>query len=56
MTDNHKNASARDVKNNENIVLLNSQTVFHVKSYRINSTVQNTIDLKDFYHLKKIYL
>jgi len=54
LTDKHKNASAREVKNNENIILLNSQTVFPVKSYRINSTVQNTIDFKDFYeHCQK---
>jgi len=44
LTENHKNASAREVKINENIILLNSQIVFLVKSYRINSTVQNTID------------
>jgi len=49
LTDTHKNASAREVKNNENIILLISQTVFSGKSYRINSTVQNTIDLNDFY-------
>jgi len=49
-----ENASAREVINNENIILLNSQTVFPVKSYRNNSTVQNTINLKDFYqHCQK---
>jgi len=56
LTDKHKNASAREVKNNENIILLSSQTVFPVKSYRINSTVQNTIDLKDFYHHCQKYI
>jgi len=44
LTDKHKNASAGEGKNNENIILLNSQTIFPVKPYRINSTVQNTID------------
>jgi len=54
LTDEHKNASAREVQNNENIILLNSQTVFPVKSYRINSTFQNIIDLKAFYqHCQK---
>jgi len=38
----------------KNIILLNSQTVFPVKSYRINSTFQNIIDLKAFYqHCQK---
>jgi len=54
LTNKHKNASAREVINNENNILLNPQTVFPVKSYRINSTAQNTIDLKDFYqHCQK---
>jgi len=35
LTDKHKNASARELKNNENIILLISQTGFPLKSYRI---------------------
>jgi len=54
LTDEQKNASVREVQNNENNILLNSQTVFPVKSYRINSTFHNIIDLKAFYqHCQK---
>ncbi|XP_041447873.1 uncharacterized protein LOC121403883 [Drosophila obscura] len=50
MSEKHKNAAADQIHNNPNIINLASNSKFPIKSYRVQSSKSNRIDLKDFYN------
>ncbi|XP_033239472.1 uncharacterized protein [Drosophila pseudoobscura] len=50
MSDKHKNARAAQLEENENVILISTESRFPLKSYRVHSNKSEQIDLKEFFY------
>ncbi|XP_034663655.1 uncharacterized protein LOC117898403 [Drosophila subobscura] len=50
MSEKHKNATAAQLEDNENVIVISTESRFPLKSYRVRSDKSDRLDLKEFYN------